>query len=221
MTRPVIGVDGARNGWVGVVWDGAVAEPVFGTTLAEVCDRAGDVEAVAVDIPIGLTADGRRPCDEAARPLLGPRRSSLFAPPALGALDHDDYAGANAWSKAVLGRGIAKQAWMLKPKILEARALADIAPVPLHEAFPELAFRAMNGDAPMRHPKRTWTGMRARLDLLDVHGVHVAADVGPAGGVAADDMIDAAALAWSAKRIADGRAEHLPVPLVDGPSIWW
>lgn len=216
----MIGIDGTRRGWVGVVWDGSTADPVFAPTLEQLCARAGAVEVVAVDIPIGLADDGRRPCDDAVRPLLGPRRSSLFIPPALGALDHDDYADANAWSKATLERGIAKQAWMLVPKIIEARAFADASSVTVHEAFPELAFRAMNDDTPMSHPKRSWTGMRARLALLERHGVHVDADAGPAGEVAADDMIDAAALAWSAMRISIGTADHRP-ETGPGPSIWW
>ncbi len=218
----VLGVDGARGGWVGVRWDGTTTTALFASTLTELCEAAGPVAVVAVDMPIVLVSGGRRACDDEVRPLLGPRRSSLFSPPALGAIDFDDYADANAWSKEHLGHGISKQAWMLVPKIHEVRALAVTSGLPLHETFPELAFLAMNDDRPMSHPKRTWTGLASRLRLLDRHGLAVDTEVGLAGAVAADDMIDAAALAWSAMRIATGVARHVPEQLrPECPSIWW
>lgn len=219
--RPVLGVDGAARGWVGIRWDGVDVVPLFDPSLAGLYERAGEVDVVAVDMPI-LLSHGRRICDTEARPLLGGRRSSLFAPPAIGALEFDEYADANAWSKAETGQGISKQAWMLVPKIREVRALAEDPSVPLYETFPELSFRAMDDDRPLSHAKRTWTGMATRLALLHDAGIDVAADAGIAGSVAADDMIDAAALAWSAARIARGTAEHVPAELTPGaPSIWW
>ncbi len=223
----VLGVDGARAGWVGVLWDGTTPRPVFHSELGTLCDEAttlagADLAAVAVDMPIELARGESRRCDDEARPLLGPRRSSLFSPPALAALDFEDYASANAWSKATLGRGISKQAWMLVPKIREVRELAARRELPLYETFPELAFRAMNANEPLSHPKRTWTGMASRLQLLRETGIDLPVDPGPAGSVAADDLIDAGALAWSAMRIARGEAEQVPADCPDGqPSIWW
>ncbi|WP_436793780.1 DUF429 domain-containing protein [Actinospongicola halichondriae] len=218
----VLGVDGARGGWVGVRWDGTTTTPLFDLTLGGLCAQAGSVAVVAVDMPIVLTSDGRRACDDEVRPLLGPRRSSLFSPPAVGAIAVDDYAEANAWSKEHLGNGISKQAWMLVPKIREVQAFAASTDLPIHETFPELSFLAMNGDRPMSHAKRTWTGLASRLRLLDDHGLSVDAEAGVAGAVAADDMIDAAALAWSAMRIATGTARHAPEQVSpERPSIWW
>lgn len=218
----VLGIDGARGGWVGVAWDGTTARPLWAATLAELCTSAGPVDAIAVDMPIVLSDRGPRPCDVAARPLLGARRASLFAPPVAAALLHDSYAAANAWSKASVGHGISKQAWMLVPKILEVRALESTRRFPLYETFPELSFRAMNGDVPLTHAKRTWTGTASRLRLLSEAGIELPEDAGPAGSVAADDLIDAAALAWSAARIAAGRAERLPASGEPGEAvIWW
>ncbi len=207
---------------MGVRWDGTTTSADFDADLARLCARADSVEVVAVDMPIVLQQDGRRACDDEVRPLLGARRSSLFAPPTLGAIDHGDYADANAWSKEHHGHGISKQAWMLVPKIREVRALAANTQLPLFETFPELSFHAMNGDRPLSHAKRTWTGMTSRLTLLEAHGLHVDHDAGRAGEVAADDMIDAAALAWSAMRIATGLGRHAPAELSpETPSIWW
>lgn len=222
MSPRVLGVDGARGGWVGVRWDGTTAEPVYAVTLADLCVACDPVDVVSVDMPIVLGRDGPRPCDDQVRPLLGPRRSSLFAPPTVGALAFDDYAEANAWAKEHVGHGISKQAWMLVPKIREVQDLVARTGRTLHETFPELSFRAMNGGVPLSHAKRTWTGMATRLALLEQHGLRVDADAGPAGSVAADDMIDAAALAWSAMRIATGSGEHAPDEVSPSEaSIWW
>lgn len=222
MSPTVLGVDGARGGWVGVRWDGGTARPTYAATLADLCIANDPVDVVSVDMPIVLATDGRRACDDEVRPLLGPRRSSLFAPPSVEALVFDDYATANAWSKDNDGRGISKQAWMLVPKIREVRDLVAQTGRRLYETFPELSFRAMNGDQPMSHAKRTWTGMATRLALLERHGLRIDPDAGPAGVVAADDMIDAAALAWSAMRIATGTAEHAPADVSSTEaSIWW
>ncbi|MCO8125889.1 DUF429 domain-containing protein [Acidimicrobiia bacterium EGI L10123] len=219
--RAVLGVDGARGGWVGVRWDGTEPACAFAPTLTGLVADVWPVAVVAVDMPIDLEVSATRACEDLARPLLGARRSSLFQSPSLGALDFadDDYPGANAWSKATTGRGISKQAWFLVPKIREVRALAATCAVPVRECMPELSFRAMHGE-PLAHAKTTWSGHALRVRLLREHGIDLPDDPGPAGRVAPDDLTDAAAVAWSAMRIARGEAES--VPDTGGPAaIWW
>ena len=218
----VLGVDGARGGWVGVRWDGQALGCSFAPTLVDLVDDVWPVTVVAVDMPIQLEVSARRVCEDLARPLLGARRSSLFQSPSLGALDFadDDYPGANAWSKATTGRGISKQAWFLVPKIREARALAQTCEVPVRECMPELSFRAMHGE-PLLHPKATWSGQALRVRLLRQHGIELPDDPGPAGRVAPDDLIDAAAVAWSAARIAEGTAACVPPDGDPAAAIWW
>ncbi len=223
----MLGVDGARIGWVGVVVDVAtggladVASPVcLAPDLDALLDVAGPVELVAVDMPVRLVDAPTRDADDEARRLLGPRRSSVFAAPPEGALAFadDDYAGANAWSKRVHGRGLSKQAWFLVPRIREARALDASGRIPVHECSPELSFAAMAGD-PLTRPKRTWGGAATRLRLLAEHGIHLPDDPGPAGAAGADDVVDAAAVAWSAARIARGESRRAPE--VGEPAIEW
>jgi len=219
----VLGVDGARGGWVGVRWDGAAVTCSFAATLAGLVADAAPVSVVAVDMPIELEADGTRAAEDLARRLLGPRRSSLFQSPCLGALDFadHDYAGANAWSKATVGRGLSKQAWFLVPKIREVRAFARDTDLVVREAMPELSFRAMHGGVPLPHPKLTWSGQALRVRLLAEQGIAIPDDPGPAGRVAPDDLLDAAAVAWSARRIADGTAECAPPDGDPAAAIWW
>lgn len=218
----VLGVDGARGGWVGVRWDGTDLACAFAPTLLGLLEAVAPVVVVAVDMPIELEASATRACEDLARPLLGARRSSLFQSPSLGALDFadDDYPGANAWSKATTGRGISKQAWFLVPKIREVRALAQATDVPVRECMPELSFRAMHGE-PLLHPKTTWSGQVLRVRLLREQGVELPDDPGPAGRVAPDDLLDAAAVAWSARRIATGTAERVPPDGDPAAAIWW
>jgi predicted RNase H-like nuclease len=217
----VVGVDGARGGWVGVRWDGRSLACAFAPALDALVADVWPVAVVAVDMPIELEVSATRACEDLARPLLGARRSSLFQSPSLGALDFtdDDYPGANAWSKATTGRGISKQAWFLVPKIREVRALAETGAVPVRECMPELSFRAMHGE-PLHHPKTTWSGHALRVRLLREHGIELPDDPGPAGRVAPDDLVDAAAVAWSAMRIAEGTAESVP-PEGGQSAIWW
>lgn len=207
---------------MGVRWDGDELDVAFAGTLSQLLDDVGEVAVVAVDIPIDLEEVERRVADAGARALLGARRSSLFPAPVLGVLDFadDDYVGANRFSKSGTGRGLSKQAWFLVPKIREARALDALHPGLLFEAMPELAFCAMHDDVPLPHPKTTWNGLMLRLELLRRAGIELPDDLGVAGRTAPDDVVDAAALAWSARRIRDGAARRLPAE-GPGPTIWW
>ena len=217
----VAGVDGCRGGWLVVLATASPfavtsvrVEPQVSALLAEVA--AGRVATVAVDMPIGLSDDGPRPCDVAARAALGARRSSVFPAPARCVLAARDYDHALRLSRASIGRGLSKQTWNLVPRIAELDgALDDVdddARHRIHEAHPELAFTVLSG-APMRHPKRTGEGRRERLAVLR-HGV---ADrwLVPAAvpeGAAPDDVLDASVLALRAAQWLHGS----PPPVVLG-----
>jgi len=76
----------------------------------------------------------------------------------------------------------------------------------------------------MPHPKRTWNGLMERRRVLAGAGIEVPAAL-PAGTAAADDVLDAAAVAWTAARKARGEARTLPddPPWHDGRpvAIWY
>ena len=78
---------------------------------------------------------------------------------------------------------------------------------------PELSFAAMAG-APLGASKHTGPGRDERRRLLARAGIEI-----PAGTLAAliGDVLDAAAVAWSAGRIAAGQAVTVPaIPQYDG-----
>jgi predicted RNase H-like nuclease len=211
----VLGVDGCRTGWVGIsVHDGRV-EAHHGTTIEVVIASAatgGDLGCVAVDIPIGLPDRGRRHGDVLARRALGPRWQSLFITPVRPALLADDFAAAVALNRELAAEGLSRQAFALRTKVLEVDALARTCAHPLLEVHPELSFATMAG-APLAAGKKTWAGAQVRRELLARHGIPVPDDLGPVGALAAvDDVLDAAAAAWSARRYAAGLARSLPSP---------
>lgn len=216
----VAGVDGCRSGWVVArtsTTTGAPVEVSVHPTLDEVVTalRSGHLSALAVDMPIGLPADGVRSADRAARALLGPRRSSLFPTPPFAVLGATDHADANARSRAACGKGMSIQAFHLLPKMRELARLVDPDLQPrLAEVHPETTFAVLRG-APCAHPKTTHAGHDERVAALRGE---VAEDSLEAAvhtrlrGAQIDDVLDAIAAAWTARRIAVGSALVLGDP---------
>jgi predicted RNase H-like nuclease len=120
------------------------------------------------------------------------------------------------------GLGLSAQAHALGPRILHVTALASSDPR-LYEVHPEVSFRAMNGASPLRYRKKSAGGVFERLELLRRHGIELG-DLGEAATCPIDDVLDAAAAAWSAHRIALGTAGSFPdePEVVDGlrVAIW-
>ena len=206
MTR-VLGVDGCRGGWVAVALvDGRFVDARLVEHFADLVNDPAVV--IGVDIPLG-SVGADRAADRAARHLLGPRGASVFAALPAEALDAPDHATANRIVRERYGVGVSAQSWNLAPKMRDVEPHWRSAPERIVEVHPELSFRALAG-APVAHRKHSWAGLRARLDLLTRAGIVVPADLGPAGGAAPDDVVDAAAVAWSAARLAAGTAERVP-----------
>jgi predicted RNase H-like nuclease len=198
----VLGVDGWRGAWVGALLDGRsvtlLALPDIAAVLA-----VPDVELIAIDMPIGLSDDGPRACDIAARRLLGRARSSVFPAPLRAVLGCANYADACAVSRTASGKALSVQAWNLVPAIraLDA-ALDDVPPGHVLEVHPELAFRAL--DDRVAAPKASARGLAQRVRALQpAMDVLDALSAAPPG-VPAVDALDACAAAWSARRLADG-----------------
>jgi predicted RNase H-like nuclease len=206
------GLDGCRGGWVlvsGCVDQGAPTTVEVIGGFAEVLARlqTGSFAAVAVDIPIGLPATGPRPCDVEARRRLGLRRSSVFPAPLRALLRAVTWDEALAMSRRLTGLGISKQAYGILAKVREVdRFITAALQDRLVEAHPELSLAALTG-APMAHPKRTPGGHTERLAAL----AGPFPDIGERTarrlqGTAPDDVLDAYALLWTARRWLRGEA---------------
>ena len=213
--RRVAGVDGCRDGWVVAVVpvDGkAPASLERANDLADVIARldAGLLEAVGIDMPIGLPTTGSRHCDVEARRMVGPRRSSVFPAPVRAVLGAPGYAEALRLSRAASGTGLSRQTFGILPKVHELdRVMTPERQARLVEVHPEVSFAVLAG-RPMAHPKRTPQGRAERLTALRA----VFGDVERGGatrmaGVRPDDVLDALAVAWSARRFAQGIATRM------------
>lgn len=215
MTTRVLGVDGCRTGWVGITVEAGVVEAHHGATVDALIAAAtpgGDLACIGIDIPIGLPDTGRRQADVLARKALGPRWQSIFMTPVRPALLAADFAAAVEVNRELAGEGLSRQAFALRTKILEVDRLATTSACPVLEVHPELSFATMAG-GPLAAGKKTWAGAQARRELLARHGIPVPDDLGSAGSLAAvDDVLDAAAVAWTAARYAAGLAHSLPSP---------
>jgi predicted RNase H-like nuclease len=210
------GIDGCRGGWVCAGWDGEAWSLDCLPTLESIVPMLAPQATVCIDIPIGLSCDGFRACDRAARQLLGKRSSSVFPVPPRLALAPLSYEEINLASKALCGKGVSKQAFYLLPKIREAEALLrspDSDGLDWLETHPELCFSSFNGAVPMEDNKKTEAGFRERTIVLARHIPartidrllrSLMASV-PRAQCARDDMVDALVCGVVARLDATGR----------------
>jgi len=225
MDQRALGVDAAgKAGWIGVIIDGSGFSGARVATLVELIDWAEPVAAIGVDIPIGNLPGGRRASDAAARAFIGPRRASVFNSPPIEGISHDSYEAANQHLEALGQAKMSHQTWALRAKVIETDAVAR-SDQRLIEVHPEVCFRAIGG-RDLQWPKKTWNGQLLRRSLLSSAGIDLPDDLGRAGAVPVDDVLDAAAAAWSARRYALGQAVPLPSPPEVDPdgrqlAIWY
>jgi len=206
------GIDGCRGGWIAVSIDAADRRDfaIF-SAIAEVLVLGA--ATTMIDIPIGLPERGYRGCDREARRLLKGAASRVFLGlrrPLLGCLS--DYPAANAWGKKTDGKGLAKQAFNILPKIAEVDAVITPAlQERFRESHPELVFARMNGGTPLAS-KHEAEGLRQRHDLLMRHGF-AALDAWLARlrgtGAKPDDLYDACVLALAARDAMAGDAQRI------------
>ena len=212
----VLGVDGCVKGWAGILLgDDRQMAGLFAPAIADLMSAARGlttVDVVAVDMPIGLPDHTLRVADAAARRFVGPRGASVFSTPTRAAIQADSHAEASAINRQLTGKGISQQAFALRSRLLEVDRWVQVADVRVLEFHPEVSFAVMAGH-PLEFPKSTWSGMALRRGLLASHGVAVPDDVGDLGrNAGVDDVLDAAAAAWSAHRAWEGRAASMPDP---------
>lgn len=194
----VAGVDGTKGGWVAiVVEDGAFAGDAVLRPVETDFAELGQVDVIGIDVPIGF---GPRVADSAARAYLKGAASVVFPTPPRAVLERPFGPGL----------GVSAQAHALGDRI---RWITDLAEGDdrLREVHPEVSFRAMNGAQPLRHRKKSSGGALERMQLLRDEGI-VLRRLDAAGAAPLDDVLDAAAAAWSAHRIATGTARSLPDP---------
>jgi predicted RNase H-like nuclease len=222
------GIDGCTSGWIV-----ALARADLSEVRVRLVPRFIDVPAapeapavITIDIPIGLperASYGGRAAENAVRPLLGARQSSVFSVPSRAAIAAHDYRDACAIALATSEppRKVSKQLFMLVPKIREVDAAvsADVALARrVFEVHPELAFWRLNGEQALSEPKKVKSrpyepGLALRRQLLIKAGLPaVVVEAAPPKGAGPDDLIDALACVAIARRIFTDEAQPFPDP---------
>ena len=216
------GVDGCPGGWMV-----AFIRAGRGGARLRVVPRFADIfttaeapAVVAVDMPIGLpecAGPGGRATENAVRPLLGARQSSVFSVPARAAIYAADYREACrlALANSDPPRKVSKQLFNIAPKIREVDEYLRANPAHaarVFEVHPELAFWRFNGARALSEPKKVKSrpyapGLALRRGLLIAAGLSEdIVNVAPPKGADADDVLDALACAEIARRILLGKA---------------
>lgn len=223
-TTDLLGVDGCKGGWYAVRQHARTGEieTRICASFAALLAWAPAPAIVAVDMPIGLSSTGYRACDaEARKRLKWPRSASVFQTPVRQTLGIGDYRTACDLNREATGKGISQQAFNILGKIAEVDALLrdsrrDASRV--FEVHPELAFMQLRieqgGEAAgLKEGKTSEAGHAERRALLaPVFGavLQTALDGRVARHAQKDDVLDAFAVLWSARRIAAGSAVMLP-----------
>ncbi|MFH0821761.1 MAG: DUF429 domain-containing protein [Pseudomonadota bacterium] len=213
----IIGVDGCAAGWLVVVlmanqtWSVGVypnIESVWATYRT--------AQVILVDIPIGLSANGDRLCDQEARRTLGPKRAvSVFPVPCRPAVYANTYQDACEINRTHTGRRLSKQTWGIVRKIREVdeflRRTPDARGI-VREVHPEVCFRTLNGRS-MVHGKKKAEGSQERIAVLGQYHPRIRellADAAKrlvrARSASLDDVLDAAAAAITGLGYPDGLA---------------
>jgi predicted RNase H-like nuclease len=203
----VLGVDGWRGRWAGAALEGRSVRLLVLEDAAAVL-AVPDVAVVGIDMPIGLSDDGVRACDLAARAALRGRGStgSVFPAPVRAVLAAADHAEARRLSvEATGGRSLSAQSFQLVRSIRSLDEALGEPPDPrVHEVFPELSFRTL--DDRVLAPKASARGLAQRIRALEPVMAVLDALADSPDGLPAVDALDACAAAWSALRIAEGSA---------------
>jgi predicted RNase H-like nuclease len=222
------GIDGCPSGWI-VAYARTDLSEVRVRLVPRFTEVANAPEApavIAIDIPIGLperAGYGGRAAENAVRPLLGARQSSVFSVPSRAAIDARDYREACriALLTSEPPRKVSKQLFMLAPKIREVDAAlrADTTlSQRVFEVHPEVAFWRLNEEQALSEPKKVKSrpyepGLALRRRLLIKAGLSAdAVEAAPPKGAGPDDLIDALACVAIAQRIHAGTARSLPDP---------
>jgi predicted RNase H-like nuclease len=221
------GVDGCPAGWiVAFLGPGGEAQVRIAEHFADVLAAPERPAVVAVDVPIGLmerAGSGGRAAENAVRPLLGGRQSSVFSVPSRAAIYAADYAEACRIARATSDppRAVSKQLFMIAPRIREVDAVLRADPAlttKVYEVHPEVAFWRLNGERALTEPKKVKgacyePGLALRRQLLIADGFPAdAVQAPPPKGAGPDDLLDTLACAAIARRIHAGVAKPFPDP---------
>jgi predicted RNase H-like nuclease len=207
----IAGVDGCKRGWIAALDDEA------GHTRVETYESLRDLlntrpRLIVIDIPIGLMEMVPRAADQAARALLRHRACCVFSAPYRAMLGAGSLGEACAIRERIDGKRCTQQAFRIIDKIKKVDELMTPAHQErVREGHAEVTFAVMCGGTPIEDRKKSAAGRATRVAVLrpffpdlDASSMRLPQDV------ARDDVLDAYAMVWTARRVVAGTAHRLP-----------
>jgi predicted RNase H-like nuclease len=184
----------------------APEEPKIYDSFADVLDERPSFTSIVVNAPVGYADTpgmGGRTCDRAARALLGRRGIAVHSPPTRAVL-----LGETPWREDHLDAVSAT----LLPRYMEVAAeMSPYRQRTVYEGHPELSFYQLNGDVPLQWGKNSDAGRQERRLVLEkkIPGITRIID-SEIVGVAEKQLLDVAALLWTARRVYGHAAKRIP-----------
>lgn len=184
----------------------APEQPKVYDTFMEVLDERPTFSSIVVNAPIGFRDSvdmGPRTCDVQARKLLGARGRFVHNAPILPAVlrgistpeDHVD----------------AITAHLLQTYSEVAKEMSPYRQRQVYEGHPELSFYLLNGDTPLKSSKKIYEGRDERESILIKRVPNIATVLNAElPGVRRQNVLDAAALLASARRVFTKSAKRIP-----------
>ncbi|GAB5410821.1 MAG: DUF429 domain-containing protein [Balneolaceae bacterium] len=214
------GIDGCKLGWILISFDDGEEKYQIIESNDELKGIFESYDRVFIDMPIGLEDEEyTRECDALLRKELGGEySSSVFNPPIRPALEAPSYVEANMISYEWTEKKLSLQSWNITPKIKALDELLRMNPEfkeKILESHPELLFQKLNGGM-IFQKKNLKKGVRHRLELIkeeepsaddffrDIKEEWRRSEVGE------DDIVDAMALAYYAKRSEEKGIKTIP-----------
>jgi predicted RNase H-like nuclease len=206
----IAGVDGCKDKWIAVVEmaDGRteIRKPCTFQQLRD--DR--ELDLVVIDVPIGLVDQGARQADALARRFLDRRGCCVFPAPIRPVLACRTWEDACRKRFEVENKKMSKQQFGILSKVAEVdHALRQGNIDRFYEGHPEISFAWMNNKLPISKGKKTSEGKKRRTELVSIHFSDAGARMDDYQHHR-EDVLDAYALLWTARRIRGGGEETFP-----------
>ena len=206
----LIGIDGTSSGWIASIGSSnnkCVSIITFSENLNKILSDYPN-SVVVIDMPTELNKKNYlRECDVLAKRYLGKSfQSSIFIPPLKRVLDCADYQEANMLSKKLTGKGLSKQSWNLKSKIIEVQGISKLSNK-IYEGHPECSFKMLKNET-LKAKKKSVLGIFERLSILKKAGLDplsLSLHLESTPTIKIDDVLDSMVLFITASRIFEGK----------------
>jgi predicted RNase H-like nuclease len=206
----IVGVDGCGDRWIAVVDLGDGRTEIRPITDIQELIEDHELEHIVIDVPIGLTDKGSREADTLARALLKKRGRCAFTAPIRPIINCESWEEACRVRFAIEGKKISKQLFGILDKVRAVdAALRKTNAANIFEGHPEVSFALMNDGSPLLTSKKKSAGRECRRELISRYFLDANARMAEYKHHR-EDVLDAYAMLWTARRVKSGNACRFP-----------